>query len=201
MCGHRPPRSEGFQLVELVVVLAVLAIAALIAVPPLLSMSARLRVDLAAHELVGALRQARSLAISHSAYVAVRFYPSPGRVEYACFQDGDGDGVRNLDIVAGIDRQITPRRMFVHLGGHLGFGFPPGRPPRDPGDPGHRLGRLTDPVRFNDSDLASFSALGASTPGSLYVTDGRRELAVVRVLGTTGKVRVLRWDPDADAWK
>jgi len=201
MCARRATRPEGFQLVELVVVLAVLAIAALISVPPLLRMSARLRVDVAAHELAGALRQARSLAISRSSYVAVKFYTSPGRVEYACFKDGDGDGVRNADIVAGVDRQITPRRMLAHRGGHLGFGFPPGRPPRDPGDPDRRLGRLTDPIRFNDSDLASFSALGASTPGSLYVTDGRRELAVVRVLGITGKVRVMRWDPDADAWK
>ena len=193
--------QRGFQLVELVVALAVLAIGALLLVPPVLSWSARLRVDLAAHELVGALQEARSLAQRHSAYVGVRFYPEAGRVWYACYRDGDGDGVRNADIAAGVDRQVGPARMMAHLGGHLGFGFPPGRAPRDPGDPRHRLGRLTDPIRFNDSELASFSPLGASTPGSLYVTDGRRELAVVRVLGLTGKVKVMRWDAAADAWR
>lgn len=193
--------ARGFSLVELVVALAVLAIGAFILVPPLLSTSARWRVDLAAHELAAVLHEARSLALKHSAYVAVKFFPQPGQVAFACYRDGDGDGVRSADIAAGIDPQITAPRVLLHLRGRLGFGFPPGRAPRDPGDPRRRLGRLTDPVRFNDSDLASFSALGASTPGSLYVTDGRRELAVVRLLGITGKVRVMRWDPAADRWK
>ena len=193
--------QRGFQLVELVVVLAVLAIGAFLFVPPFLSLSARLRVDVAAHELATALYEARSLATRHSAYVAVKFFPQDGRVAYACYRDGDDDGVRNVDIAAGVDPQITPLRLLAHWQGRLGFGFPPGPPPRDPGDPSRRLGRLTDPIRFNDSDLASFGPLGTSTPGSLYITDGRRELSAVRVLGMTGKVRVMRWDPDADAWK
>jgi type II secretory pathway pseudopilin PulG len=182
------------------VVLALISMAALIVVPPVLSMSARLRVELAAHELVAALYQARSLAQRQSAYVGIKFYPANGRVTYACYRDGDGDGVRTADIVAGIDPQVTPLRTMVHFGGRVGFGFPPGPPPRDPGDPTHRLGRLEDPIRFNDSDIASYGPLGTSTPGSLYVTDGRRELSVVRVLGLTGKVRVMRWDAPADAW-
>jgi prepilin-type N-terminal cleavage/methylation domain-containing protein len=193
--------QRGFQLVELVVVLAVLAIGAFVLVPPLMSLSARLRVDLAAHELAATLREARWLAQRHGTHVAVKFFPQRGRVAFACYRDGDGDGVRNADINSGVDPQLTPPRLLAHWRGRLGFGFPPGRPPRDPADPARRLGRLTDPIRFNDSDLASFSALGTSTPGSLYVTDGRRELAVVRLLGLTGKVRVMRWDPDADAWK
>ena len=89
----------------------------------------------------------------------------------------------------------------VHLGGRTGFGFPSGPAPRDPGDPTHRLDRLEDPIRFNDSDIASYGPLGTSTPGSLYVTDGRGELFVVRVLGMTGKVRMMRWDARSDAWK
>jgi prepilin-type N-terminal cleavage/methylation domain-containing protein len=193
--------QRGFQLVELVVVLALISMAALIVVPPVLSMSARLRVELAAHELVAALYQARSLAQRQSAYVGIKFYPAGGRVTYACYRDGDGDGVRTADIVAGVDPQVTPLRTLVHLGGRVGFGFPPGPPARDPGDPTHRLDRLQDPIRFNDSDIASYGPLGTSTPGSLYVTDGRRELSVVRVLGLTGKVRVMRWDAPTDAWK
>jgi hypothetical protein len=166
-----------------------------------MSLNARLRVDVAAHELAMVLFEARSHARRLSTNVGVKFYPQAGRVAYACFRDGDGDGVRTNDINAGVDPQVTPLRLLAHLRGQLGFGFPPGRPPRDPGDPTRRLDRLTDPVRFNDSDLASFGPLGTSTPGSLYVTDGRRELSVVRLLGWTGKVRVLRWDPDADVWR
>lgn len=193
----------GFNLVELVVVMALLAMAMLIVAPPLMSASAALRVDLATQELVGALRQARSHAILHSANVAVRFYPEParGRVGWALFRDGDGDGVRNADIDRGVDPRVTPTRWFAHLGGRVGFGFPADTRPRDPGDPRRRLDRLDDPVRFNQSELASFDPLGGSTPGSLYVTDGRRLLSVVRVHGRTGKLRVLRWDAQADRWR
>jgi prepilin-type N-terminal cleavage/methylation domain-containing protein len=193
--------QRGFQLIELVVVLAMISIAAFIVVPPLMSSSARLRVDLAAHELMAALYEARSLALLQSSNVGVKFYPTPGRVTYACYRDGDGDGVRTADINSGIDPQVSPTRTMVHLGGRVGFGFPPGRPPRDPGDPRRRLNRLDDPIRFNDSDIASYSPLGKSTPGSLYVSDGVSVLAVVRVLGLTGKVRVMRWDAAADQWK
>jgi type II secretory pathway pseudopilin PulG len=193
--------ARGFQLVELLVALAVLVATALIAVPPLMNLSGALRVDLAAHELAGVLMQARSLAIRHGSRVAVRFYPEGGRIGFAHFLDGDGDGVRNADIRRGIDPRITPLRWFVHLGGRVGFGFPPGPPPRDPSNPRRRLERLTDPVRFNGSELASYNPLGGATAGSLYLTDGRHHLSVVRLYGATGRLRILRWDREQDAWK
>ena len=193
--------TRGFQLVELVVSLAVLAALALLCVPSLLGASAALRVDLAAYEVAGALREARSLAIRHDRAVAVRFYPEPRRVGFAHFVDGDGDGVRNADILRGVDRALTPPRWFAHFGGRVGFGFPPGPAPRDPSSPSRRIGRLEDPIRFNGSELASFNSLGGGTAGSLYLTDGRSRLNAVRLYGVTGRVRILRWDRDADVWR
>ena len=78
---------------------------------------------------------------------------------------------------------------------------PFGPPPADPGSPGRQLDRLDDPIRFNQSDLASFSPLGAATAGSVYLTDGRSRLAAVRVFNRTGKVRVLVYDPKERVWR
>jgi type II secretory pathway pseudopilin PulG len=194
-------RASGFQLVELVIVLAILSMIVLLLVPPVLSLSASVRVDLAAHEVAMALAEAKALARTRSSYVGLKLWVEESRVAFACYHDGNGDGVRTADIVSGVDRPMTPLRVFHYFGPGVGFGFPPGVAPRDPADPAHRLGRLTDPIRFNSSDIASFGPLGTATPGSLYLTDGRSQLYAVRVQDMTGKVRVLRWNARRDAWE
>jgi hypothetical protein len=134
--------------------------------------------------------------------VAVRFETrEDGKVFTSVYGDGDGDGVLARDIDAGIDPELRRSVPLRRIGSSVRLGFPPGPPPRDPGSPRRRLGRLDDPIRFNRSDMVSFSPIGASTPGSLYFTDGRTRLAVVRVYGRTGKVKVMVYDRRTEEWK
>ena len=194
--------AAGFQILEVIVTLAILGLVATLGLPNLLHLTRSQRVGLAANELVGVLRMARSYAIRQSARVGVKFrVGGDGRVTFALYRDGDGDGVRTRDIDSGVDTPIGPPRELAHLGRDVRFGFPPGPRPRDPGNPGRRLDRLDDPIRFNRSDLASFGPLGGSTPGSLYFTDGRYHLKVVRVFGYTGKVKVMTYDPATETWR
>jgi type II secretory pathway pseudopilin PulG len=194
--------QEGFHIVELIVTLAVMGLVLSLGAPPLLRASGDLRLHLAVQDLVGVLRLTRSYAIRHSANVAVKFRTAgDGTVTFTLYRDGDGDGVLNRDINSGVDPQVKPPRRLAHLGRGFGFGFPPGPPPMDPSSPRRRMDRLDDPIRFNQSDLASFSALGTATPGSLYVTDRQSRLAAVRITSRTGRVRVLRYDPAARAWR
>ena len=196
------PRAQGFTLIELLATAAVVMLLAAAVVPPLQNWSAKQQLHLAACELVGALHRARLLAIARRENVAVKLRTAAdGRVSFTLYHDGDGDGVRNRDIDSGVDPQIGLPRNLRHFGIRVHFGFPPGKPPRDPGDPRRRLHKLHDPIRFNRSDLASFSPLGGSTPGSLYLTDGKYRLAVVRVFGRTGKIRILHYDPERERWR
>lgn len=191
--------QRGYTLVELLIAGSVLLALLLVAAPPLLEASASLRLRAAAAQVAGTLRAARSEALRWNAHAAVKFRPRPdGSVTFALYRDGDGDGVLNADIASGTDPELAPPRPLMHFGPRLRFGLPEGPPPPDPGDPGRRL--ADDGVRFNRSDLASFGPLGTSTPGSLYLTDGRR-LVAVRVFGRTGKVRVLAWDPETRRWR
>jgi hypothetical protein len=121
-------------------------------------------------------------------------------VRWSLYADGDGDGVLNADLSDGTDPRLTLPRPLTYFGRRIRFGFPEGAKPSDPSNPRRRLEGLGDPIRFNRSDLASFGALGTGTPGSLYLTDGRR-LVVVRVLSRTGRVRVLAWDRETDTWR
>jgi hypothetical protein len=183
----------------------VLAIAGLLftwSVPGLLSMTRGLRVELAANEISSRMRLARSMAVRYNLKVALKFHIDPGgRVLYSLYRDGDGDGVLSKDIASGADPSLGPPSELSHMGAHVRFGFPEGKAPRDPGDRRRRLTRLYDPIRFNRSDMASFGPLGTGTPGSIYLTDGLRHLAVVRVFGGTGKVEVLRYDIETETWE
>ena len=195
-------RSSGFQLLELVVASSITLIVAALATPNLLRLSSALRVRTAAAEVAGVLRTARALAIRGGENVAVKFdVAEEDRVSFRLYRDGDGDGVRARDIDSGVDPPVGPAQQLRHLGSHVRFGFPPGTPPRDPGDPRKTLGRLQDPIRFNRSDLASFNPLGGSTPGSVYITDSRQHLTVVRLFGATGKVRTLDYDREKEEWR
>ncbi|MGB3562549.1 MAG: GspH/FimT family pseudopilin [Thermoanaerobaculia bacterium] len=194
------PRS-GATLLELLVVLAIMVVVAASSAPSFLRLSRALRLSMAANELVGVLRLARSSAIQSSSNIGVKFQVDKhGRVGFALYRDGDGDGVRTGDIESGVDPEVAANRTLAHLGGHVRFGFPAGIVPRDPSNPGRRLERLEDPIRFNRSDIAAFNSLGGSTPGSLYITDGRR-LLVVRLFGRTGKVKVMRYEEGSATWE
>lgn len=193
--------EKGFQLAELIVSLAVLVLILLLGAPSLVQATGDMRLRLAAYELVGVLRLARISAVRLDANVAVKFRTAKdGTVTFTLYRDGDGDGVLTKDIDAGIDPPIEPPRRLANLGRGVGFGFPPGPAPADPSSPGHRLD-VSDPIRFNSSDLASFSALGTSTPGSLYLTDGVGRLVAVRVANRMGKVRILTWVPERRIWR
>jgi prepilin-type N-terminal cleavage/methylation domain-containing protein len=193
--------QKGFTLIELLVVLAVLGSLLTLGVPPLLRSTDDLRLQMAAGEIAGVLRSSRNFAQRYGANVAVKFNTEKtGVVTFALYRDGNGNGVLNQDIASGEDPLVMPPQSLKFQGRGVGFGFPPGPPlPRDPGT-GKPMDRLDDPIRFNDSDLASFSPLGTSTPGSVYLCNGSGHLMVVRVFDRTGKVGVLSYDAKTQKW-
>ena len=192
--------ESGFNLVELIVVLFIIVLVAAIGVPPILDLSSNLRLYVAAQELSGTLRLARSEAARRGFNVAIKFRPGKGGATYTMYRDGDGDGVLTKDIDKGVDPALSQPRPLQYLGNRMRFGFPPGRKVRDPGSPRSWMS-LQDPIRFNNSDLASFGPLGTSTPGSVYLTDGKRLLMAVRVFNRTGKVKIIAYDFEEEVWR
>ncbi len=196
-----PWNENGFNLVELIVVLSIFALVAAIGVPPFLELTGNLRLHLAAQELGGTLRLARSEAARRGFNVAVKFRPGQGGgTTYTLYRDGNGDGVLNRDIDTGVDPALSLPRPLQYLGSRMHFGFPPGLKVRDPGAPRQWLS-VKDPIRFNTSDLASFGPLGTSTPGSVYLTDGKRRLMAVRLTSRTGRPRIIVYDFEEEVWR
>lgn len=199
---HRRAFAPGHSLVELLIAVLISSLIALVGVPPMMRWASGLSVRLAAAEVATSLQRTRQYAVRHNRNVALKFQVAEdGSVSFAIFRDGDHDGVLNRDIAAGIDPQVTPARPLSYLGGGVRFGFPPGPPPLAPGPSRKPLDRLDDPIRFNRSDLASFSRTGTATPGTVYLTDGRHHLMAVRVANRSGKISVLSYDPVTRRWR
>jgi len=155
------------------------------------------RAAAAARYLSARLQRARMESVVRSRAVAVRFsHSADGRFVFTAYVDGNRNGVTSADIGRGVDEHIWPQESIADAFPGIEFGVLPGLPPVDPGGtpPGE------DPIRLGSSNLATFSAKGTSTSGSVYVR-GRSAQYVVRLFGNTGKTRVLRFDPRSRQWK
>ena len=176
----RPARtgsSHGYTLVELLFAAGLIAVLAGAAIPQLTAGVERSRTIGAARYLASRLALARAQAVARSANVALLLSAAGNTFEMAMYVDGNGDGVRTRDISAGIDTLVSvPVRLSIL--------FP------------HVTLFLNDPVvtsTFDTSALMSFSPMGTASSRTLYLHGADGSQYAVRVLGATGRTRVLRF--------
>lgn len=189
--------QQGFSLLELLVVVAVLAVVLLVSVPAFATLRRKDALRAAAGEVRGVFAFARSRAIAHGKYVALKFRSDQGAWTYALYEDGDGDGVRNADIQSGRDPLVRAARVIAKEEVVVGF---PSFPVIDP-DTGDPFPADASPVRFGSGALCSFSPTGSATSGSIFMTNRFEDAVVVRVYGPTARVRTLRFDRATGRWR
>jgi Tfp pilus assembly protein FimT len=146
-------------------------------VPPVASALERSRALAAARFLQSRMMLARAQAVSRGAVVALRLTGPPGSATLVTVLDGNRNGVLHTDLAAGVDQPIgTP----VNLA-----------------DLFH--GIAVSPVNSGGTIL-SFSPLGTSSSATVTIDGGDGARFAVRLLGTTGRARVLRYDWVAGSW-
>jgi type II secretory pathway pseudopilin PulG len=191
------PRQSGYSMVELAVVLGLTVTATATALPRLLIRVDDARGEGATRYLSARLYDIRMEAISRSTEVALRFIPTNAGYIMTAYVDGNGNGVLARDIDRNIDRQLhSPEQLSVPFSG-VDFGTLPGLPAIEAGDtaPGD------DPIRFGTSNMVSFSALGTSSSGTLYVKSRGGAQYAIRVVGATARVRIFRFDSRSNKWR
>ena len=146
-------------------------------VPPVAAALERSRTLAAARFLQSRMMLARSQAVSRGTMVALRLTGAPGDTTLSTILDGNRNGVLQADIVSGIDVPVgTPAALTVLF-----------------------RGVTFSPITAGGTVL-SFSPVGTSSSGTITVEgrDGAR--FAVRLLGATGRARVLRYDWVAGSW-
>ncbi len=185
--------AAGLSLIEVLLALSLTMAAAGAAIPAVLEVNRAMKLRAGIAFITGYLQQARLQAMTRGRPVGIRFRESGADWRIAAFVDGNGNGIRNADIDAGIDRaldtelSLAARAPAVRLARLAGV-------PDVNGDPGGSA------VRFGASGIATFDPDGSSSSGSVYLTDGRSQLAVT-VTPATGRIRVRRWDHRRQLWE
>ena len=198
--GPGPLRSNaGLSIFELLLGMTTLAGMLAIATPGVMRLREEVSLRSAVHETSVAFYLARSFAISKNRNVGLKFRRNGERWEWALYADGNGNGVRTAEIASGVDRFLGVTYPWTR--NDVMPGIMTGTRVPDPGSPGHYLDHPEDPIRFNVSDICSFSAMGESTPGSVYLWNGHDGMAVLRVFGATAKLRSLYYRRGDREWK
>lgn len=146
------------------------------------------------------LRNARTTAISCGRSIGVVFERNPQGWRYQLYEDGDGDGIRTADIAIGTDPPAgTPGRVGERWEG-VDFGFLPlARVRKVPPGSGW-VASLGDPIQVGGADIVAFSPAGDGSSGTLYLSDGRTQMAAIVVYGPSARVRSYRYDADLEEW-
>jgi Tfp pilus assembly protein FimT len=181
----RGPR--GFTVIDLVFTCTVVCVMCAVAVPQMRSTIERSRTVAAARYLASRMALARAQAVGRSTSVALRFVEGAAGITVTAIQDGNRNGVRARDIDLQIDRATEPPVMLADLFPGVEIGLTP----QTPG---------SDPVQIGGTNILSFTAHGTASSGSVYIRGRDGSQWAVRVLGATGRIRVLRLDPVSGEW-
>jgi hypothetical protein len=183
-------------LIEVVFVAGLVAAATGLAAGQLTTVLDELRAAGAVRYMSTRLQRARMEAIGRAANVAVRFSPEGRSYRYAVYRDGNGNGVLGDDITRGIDPQVWPLERLADNFQGVEFGTLPDLPSVDAGGapPG------ADPIRLGAGDIVSFTPLGTSTTGTVYIRGRRGAQYAIRVFGQTGKTRMVKFNTRTGSW-
>ena len=188
-------QHSGFSLIETAVALAIIASVAALAAPTMLSARDDARARGAADHVASVLHLARLEALKRNVNVALRFEEEGEEVRFRMYADGNGNGVRTAETRTGIDPALGP-------GERLTDQFPGVRFAVDEGVTAIDADTTAEgeALRLGASRMASFSPLGTSSSGTVFLLGRGHHQFAVRLLGPTGRIRVLEYSYGVREW-
>ncbi len=192
---QRTRTPAGFTLLELLLVVALTVVMASMAVATTVTGVQSFKCAAAGRYFAARVQSVRLEAAKRGRHVGLRFRANAAGTDMLTYLDGNGNGIRSADISRGTDTPVGPPERLDHLFSGVEFGYFEGVV--DP-DSGQLLSG--DPIKLGSTDILSFSPTGSATSGTIYVRGNGRQQYALRILGGTGRVRLLRFDFQTQRW-
>ena len=189
---------RGMSLLELLVVLALIALFVVFTTANLTATQRQLDFDHFAREITSSLKQCRWKAFRDRCYTGVLIGHSGNGYEFSFYSDGNGNGIRTQEIDSGTDpafhRTVPIRRASGDMeAAVLKEGAPEIPPKKGVLDP-------SDPVKFGKSSIISFSPDGQSSSGTLYLScHSQKRMYAIVLYGPTA--RITLWKYSNQKWQ
>jgi Type II transport protein GspH len=190
------PTERGAALLDVIFTVGLVAVLSGIAIPTWHATREQRAARAGARFVAQRLQYVRLEALKRNVCVALRIDPDD-LDRLGVFADGDGDGVLESDVARGIDVPLEPE---FRLSNYTAVTLRLARDVPEP-ETGEFLAAGSDPLRIGRSALVSFSPLGTATSGTLYLAATTGPQMAVRILGATGRTRVLQFDPASRQWR
>ena len=193
---HRVHAGEaGYSFIEALVAAALVMTLGGTAAPLLIGQRDAVNAVAAARHLGALAYRTRAESLARGSYTGLVFQVLATGIRFGEFVDGNRNGVRAADIANGVDRQVTPWASLGDDFPRAAIGFAPGVT-----DPESGAMLTGSPLRLGGSSILSFGPDGTATSGTVYVRGPAEQQFAVRVLGATGRSRVLRFNFRSKTW-
>jgi len=189
--------SRGAALIDVLAALAILAVTAASAVPQVGQWRDELQAGHDARRVWQWMVAGQGDASRRGRAIGLEWVERDGRVWGTVLEDGNGNGISQADIDAGIDRSVGADVPMFDLASGAGFRIT--ERVRAIDDSGW-LEAGGDPIRFGRADRVTFTPDGRATPGTVYVAGRGGAQYAVRVQGGTGRVQFLRYRRGYSDW-
>ena len=185
--------QKGASLLEVLIVLALIGIFVLAASADLSGAVRRKDFELFAREITVLMERCRWKAMNERRYAGIVFGYRNGIYQASMHADSNGNGIRTAEVNTGIDPLVERPVELSRSADDIRAGILNATIPQVP----PRLGFIPqpdDPIKFGSSNIASFSPMGDSSSGTLYLEcASQKQMYAIVIYGATARMNVWRF--------
>ena len=182
-------KKDGFSLLELMVTLAILAIATTIAIPSFTRWLPNYRLKSAARDVYSNMQLCKLGAVKHNTDWAIVFDPGANNY-FVCSDDGADD-----DWTTTADNTIEKKVNLASYESGVGFGH---------GNAGVPIDTTFDDEVTYPANVLVFNARGTPSPSGdcqVYIDHERNTTTYGIGTSTTGVISLQKWNSSTNSWE